>query len=104
MQQELDRLQRRIGGLNEQDPAEAGFEANLDVQFAFGLSYPTPGTFWTVGGRPPFNPTMAVPNNTNGNAPSSSSVIDACSKHHADSCLLISHRTIRRCKSFYFWG
>ena len=28
------------GGTNNQTPADAGDEANLDTQFAFGLSYP----------------------------------------------------------------
>jgi hypothetical protein len=30
------------GGTNSQTPADAGDEANLDVQFAFGLSHPIP--------------------------------------------------------------
>jgi hypothetical protein len=29
-----------IDGTNPQDPADAGVEANLDVQYAFGLSFP----------------------------------------------------------------
>ncbi|KAF9464795.1 tripeptidyl peptidase A [Collybia nuda] len=53
------------GGLNSQNLSEAGIEANLDVQFAFGLSYPTPGTFWSTGGRPPFKPDLGTPTNTN---------------------------------------
>ncbi|KAH6914776.1 tripeptidyl peptidase A [Coprinopsis sp. MPI-PUGE-AT-0042] len=53
------------GGLNNQTLSEAGAEANLDVQFAFGLSYPTPGTFWSTGGRPPFKPDLSTPINTN---------------------------------------
>ncbi|KAF5333534.1 hypothetical protein D9611_002701 [Ephemerocybe angulata] len=53
------------GGENSQDPFSAGFEANLDVQFAFGLTYPTPGTFWSTGGRPPFKPDLIVTENTN---------------------------------------
>ncbi|PCH42075.1 subtilisin-like protein [Wolfiporia cocos MD-104 SS10] len=44
------------GGLNNQTPSEAGAEANLDTQYAFGLTYPTPGTFYTTGGSPPFIP------------------------------------------------
>jgi len=44
------------GGLNNQTGSEAGFEANLDTQYAFGLTYPTPGTFYTTGGSPPFIP------------------------------------------------
>ena len=27
-----------------------------DTQYAFGLTYPTPGTFYTTGGSPPFIP------------------------------------------------
>ncbi|KAJ7126440.1 subtilisin-like protein [Mycena crocata] len=42
------------GGTNNQTLSVAGEEANLDTQFAFGISYPTPGTFWSTGGRPPF--------------------------------------------------
>ncbi|TFK43817.1 tripeptidyl peptidase A [Crucibulum laeve] len=42
-----------------------GLEANLDVQFAYGLSYPTPGTFWSTAGRPPFKPDLTTPTNTN---------------------------------------
>ncbi|RDB19145.1 Tripeptidyl-peptidase sed3 [Hypsizygus marmoreus] len=53
------------GGLNNQTLEEAGLEANLDVQFAFGLSYPTPGTFWSTAGRPLFKPDILVPENTN---------------------------------------
>ena len=30
------------GGTNNQTPADAGNEANLDTQFAFGLSHPIP--------------------------------------------------------------
>ncbi|KAG6845431.1 hypothetical protein H0H87_009338 [Tephrocybe sp. NHM501043] len=53
------------GGLNNQTLSEAGAEANLDVQFAFGLSHPIPGTFYTTGGRPPFLPDLGTPANTN---------------------------------------
>ncbi|KAG5640464.1 hypothetical protein DXG03_008558, partial [Asterophora parasitica] len=52
-------------GLNNQTLEEAGIEANLDVQFAYGLSYPTPGTFWSTAGRPPFNPDVNAQENTN---------------------------------------
>lgn len=55
-----------VGGLNDQTPAMAGVEANLDVQFAYGLSFPTPGTFWSTAGRPPFSPDVGTPTNTNG--------------------------------------
>ncbi|KAJ6451496.1 tripeptidyl peptidase A [Mycena vitilis] len=44
------------GGTNNQTLSLAGEEANLDTQFAFGISYPTPGTFWSTGGSPPFVP------------------------------------------------
>lgn len=53
------------GGLNEQDPALAGIEANLDTQFAFGLSFPIPATVYTTAGRPPFIPDLNTPQNTN---------------------------------------
>ena len=36
-----------------------------DVQFAFGLTFPTPGTFFTTGGRPPFIPDLDTPTNSN---------------------------------------
>lgn len=35
------------GGLNNQTLAEAGAEANLDVQFAFGLAFPIPVIFFS---------------------------------------------------------
>ncbi|KAJ7591435.1 tripeptidyl peptidase A [Mycena floridula] len=53
------------GGLNDQDPSLAGIEANLDSQFAFGLSYPTPATAYSTAGRPPFLPTEPGQENTN---------------------------------------
>ncbi|KAJ7872047.1 tripeptidyl peptidase A [Mycena leptocephala] len=53
------------GGINNQTLSEAGEEANLDTQFAFGLAYPTPGTFWSTGGRPPWNPDNHTPIDTN---------------------------------------
>ena len=43
----------------------AGPEADLDTQFAFGLTYPTPGTFYSTGGSPPFNPDVTTTTNTN---------------------------------------
>lgn len=42
-----------------------GNEANLDVQFALGISFPTPGTFYSTGGRAPFNPDKDTTINTN---------------------------------------
>ncbi|KAF8638577.1 hypothetical protein AX17_002119 [Amanita inopinata Kibby_2008] len=53
------------GGQNDQNLSMAGAEANLDVQFAFGLSFPTPGTFYSTAGRPPFNPDANTPTDTN---------------------------------------
>ncbi|PFH47604.1 hypothetical protein AMATHDRAFT_151702 [Amanita thiersii Skay4041] len=53
------------GGLNDQNLSNAGAEANLDVQFAFGLSFPTPGTFYSTAGRPPFMPDADTPTDTN---------------------------------------
>ncbi|THV08229.1 tripeptidyl peptidase A [Dendrothele bispora CBS 962.96] len=53
------------GGLNDQNLSNAGVEANLDVQFAFGLTFPTPGTFWSTAGRPPFKPDLGSTENTN---------------------------------------
>ncbi|VDB85317.1 unnamed protein product [Peniophora sp. CBMAI 1063] len=55
------------GGENDQTPSNAGAEANLDVQYAFGITYPTPSTFWSTGGSPPFDPDQRYP--TNGNEP-----------------------------------
>ncbi|KZT67453.1 subtilisin-like protein [Daedalea quercina L-15889] len=52
-------------GTNNQSLAAAGVEANLDTQYAFGLSYPTPATFYTTGGSPPFIPDDTTPDNTN---------------------------------------
>ncbi|KIK67673.1 hypothetical protein GYMLUDRAFT_787891 [Collybiopsis luxurians FD-317 M1] len=53
------------GGLNNQSLEQAGDEADLDVQFAFGLSYPTPATFYSTGGEPPFMPDKGTETNTN---------------------------------------
>ncbi|KAI1795098.1 tripeptidyl peptidase A [Ganoderma leucocontextum] len=53
------------GGLNNQTLDEAGVEANLDTQFAFGLTFPTPGTFWSTGGSPPFIPDVLETVNSN---------------------------------------
>ncbi|KAH9018560.1 subtilisin-like protein [Lactarius pseudohatsudake] len=53
------------GGLNNRTLAEAGDEANVDVQFALGISYPTPGTFYLTGGRAPFIEDVSTPNATN---------------------------------------
>ncbi|KAI0287620.1 tripeptidyl peptidase A [Russula brevipes] len=52
-------------GLNDQSLDKVGPEANLDTQFGFGLSFPTPGTFYSTAGSPPFNPDLKTPSNTN---------------------------------------
>ncbi|RJE24912.1 Tripeptidyl-peptidase [Aspergillus sclerotialis] len=53
------------GGINDQDPVNAGEEANLDVQYAFSLTYPIPATFYSTAGEPPFHPSIDTPSNTN---------------------------------------
>ncbi|KAK0461798.1 peptidase S8/S53 domain-containing protein [Desarmillaria tabescens] len=53
------------GGLNDQNISLAGVEANLDVQFAFGLAFPIPRTFYSTAGRPPFIPDETSTENTN---------------------------------------
>ncbi|KAF7332404.1 Peptidase S53 domain-containing protein [Mycena kentingensis (nom. inval.)] len=53
------------GGVNPQDGAQAGIEANLDVQFAFGLSHPIPATFYSTPGVAPFIPDAEEPTDTN---------------------------------------
>jgi hypothetical protein len=40
--------------------AGIGQEANLDVQTVLGVTWPTPMTFVTVGGSPPFIPSVAT--------------------------------------------
>ncbi|KAF9807690.1 hypothetical protein IEO21_08104 [Rhodonia placenta] len=52
-------------GTNDQSPDAAGVEANLDTQYAFGLTYPTPSMFYTTGGSPPFVPDDLNPTNSN---------------------------------------
>ncbi|KAI0294231.1 tripeptidyl peptidase A [Multifurca ochricompacta] len=53
------------GGLNNQTLSEAGAEADLDIQFGLGISFPTPGTFYSTGGQPPFIPDADTPTDTN---------------------------------------
>ncbi|KAF8138892.1 peptidase S8/S53 domain-containing protein [Boletus edulis] len=55
------------GGLNNQTSAAAGVEANLDTQFAYGLTYPTQATLYSTGGLPPYIPEAQFP--MNGNEP-----------------------------------
>lgn len=35
----------------------------MDLQIAFGLTWPTPGTFYSTGGKPPFDPDTTEPDN-----------------------------------------
>ncbi|KAG9099641.1 hypothetical protein FS749_000774 [Ceratobasidium sp. UAMH 11750] len=51
------------GGINPQDPESAGGEAQLDVQYAGGISYPVQNIYYTTAGRPPFNPSIGTPDN-----------------------------------------
>ncbi|KAJ2929470.1 hypothetical protein H1R20_g7629, partial [Candolleomyces eurysporus] len=51
------------GGGNDQN--NPGIEANLDVQYASAISYPTPNIYYSTGGSPPFTPDSVTPNNTN---------------------------------------
>ncbi|KXN92351.1 Tripeptidyl-peptidase sed3 [Leucoagaricus sp. SymC.cos] len=53
------------GGKNDQELVQAGIEANLDVQFAFGLSWPTRNVAWSTAGKPPFRPDEFTSTNTN---------------------------------------
>ncbi|KAG1782847.1 peptidase S8/S53 domain-containing protein [Suillus placidus] len=53
------------GGENNQSYGAAGLEANLDTQFGFGLTWPTPGTFYSTGGEPPFHSDLMTESNTN---------------------------------------
>ncbi|KAJ3572259.1 hypothetical protein NP233_g3201 [Leucocoprinus birnbaumii] len=53
------------GGKNDQNISKAGSEANLDAQFAFGLTYPTRRVAWTTAGQPPFKPDQHTTTNTN---------------------------------------
>jgi hypothetical protein len=52
-------------GQNDQTLADAGPEADLDTQFGLGLTFPTPGTFYSTGGSPPFTADALTPTNTN---------------------------------------
>jgi tripeptidyl-peptidase-1 len=40
-------------------------QANLDVQYAGSISYPTQNIYYSTGGSPPFVPDSATPTNTN---------------------------------------
>ncbi|KAJ7036507.1 peptidase S8/S53 domain-containing protein [Mycena alexandri] len=51
------------GGLNTQ--SDPGVEANLDIQYTEGISFPTPNTYYSTGGSPPFLADSFTPTNTN---------------------------------------
>ncbi|KAJ6485625.1 peptidase S8/S53 domain-containing protein [Mycena sanguinolenta] len=51
------------GGLNDQ--SDPGVEANLDIQFAEAISFPTPNIYYSTGGSPPFQADSFTPSNTN---------------------------------------
>ncbi|XP_006462127.1 hypothetical protein AGABI2DRAFT_193429 [Agaricus bisporus var. bisporus H97] len=55
-------VQLNGGGDDQNDP---GVEANLDIQYAAGIAFPTPATYWSTGGSPPFIPDTQTPTNTN---------------------------------------
>ncbi|KAF8644974.1 hypothetical protein AX16_008158 [Volvariella volvacea WC 439] len=50
------------GGDNQNQP---GVEANLDIQYTTGISFPTPNIYYSTGGSPPFIPDTQTPTNTN---------------------------------------
>ncbi|KAF8917410.1 subtilisin-like protein [Mucidula mucida] len=50
------------GGDDQNDP---GVEANLDIQYTEGMSFPTPNIYYSTGGSPPFIPDSQTPTNTN---------------------------------------
>ncbi|KAI0283619.1 tripeptidyl peptidase A [Russula aff. rugulosa BPL654] len=51
------------GGINNQ--SNPGSEANLDIQYAESISYPTPNIFYSTAGAPPFIPDVQEPTNLN---------------------------------------
>ncbi|KAF9456972.1 peptidase S8/S53 domain-containing protein [Collybia nuda] len=51
------------GGGNDQN--KPGVEANLDIQYTTGITFPTPNIYYSTGGSPPFKPDSQTPTNTN---------------------------------------
>ncbi|TEB29129.1 subtilisin-like protein [Coprinellus micaceus] len=51
------------GGGNDQ--SIPGIEANLDIQYTIGMSYPTPNIYYSTGGSPPFIQDSTTTTNTN---------------------------------------
>nr|GAT56545.1 subtilisin-like protein [Mycena chlorophos] len=58
----ITHVQVNGGENNQNDP---GVEANLDVQYGLGVSFPTPLIYYSTGGSPPFTPDSNTPSNTN---------------------------------------
>jgi tripeptidyl-peptidase-1 len=46
-------------------PNSPGNEANLNIQYTQGMTFPTPHVFYSTGGSPPFMPDSRAPINTN---------------------------------------
>ncbi len=46
------------GGNNQTDKTDDSAEANLDIQYALGISYKTPTTYYSTGGRGPLVPDL----------------------------------------------
>lgn len=40
-------------------------DKSIDTQFAFGIAFPIPATFFTTGGSPPFIPDSGTPTDSN---------------------------------------
>lgn len=51
------------GGGNDQ--SKPGIEANLDIQYTIGLSYPTPNIYYSTRGSPPFYQDSVTNSNSN---------------------------------------
>ncbi|KAM5543114.1 hypothetical protein V8D89_002988 [Ganoderma adspersum] len=47
------------------DQSVIGVEANLDIQYTMGISFPTPNIYYSTGGSPPFIPDSKTQTNTN---------------------------------------
>jgi hypothetical protein len=74
------------GGQNNQILVKAGIEANLDVQFALGISFPIPGAFYSTGGQPPFIPDNRTLINTN------EPYLTVCMESHCTALVLVIFR------------
>nr|VWP02127.1 Eukaryotic translation initiation factor 3 subunit G (eIF3g) (Eukaryotic translation initiation factor 3 RNA-binding subunit) (eIF-3 RNA-binding subunit) (Translation initiation factor eIF3 p33 subunit homolog) (eIF3 p33 homolog) [Ganoderma boninense] len=54
----------RVNG-GDDDQSDPGVEANLDIQYTEGISFPTPNIYYSTGGSPPFDPDQGTDVNTN---------------------------------------